>query len=299
MLSAIAAAVLVGVLHVHHEPSHDSSASFATLLEGARAAQIDFLILAEHVPEGAEGPLPAADRAGIYPGPGGRPLLVMVGAELGTRDGHLLGYQIPRLVRAGEARPAGPVIDQIHALGGFAVVPHPLAYGGWKAWDAPFDGIEVHNNAAEFRQELRPWLPFRLLQLAFSRGAVMRSMLDRPTDVLDRWETLLLEGRGVLGFSGADAHQNVSLLGWQLDPYAEMFRAVNTICSDAELQAESIWTALRSGQCWIRYSVFQDWAEEAKRVEFPSGRVELQLNGGRRVWEIHQPRRLVRRPPAR
>jgi hypothetical protein len=262
VFSALAAAVLVGVLHVHHEPSHDSDAPFAALLAGAYAAGLDFLVLAEHVPDGAQGPLPAADRAGIYLSPEGRPFLVMVGAELGTRDGHLLGYQIPRLVPADESRPARLVIDDIHRLGGFAVVPHPLAYGGWRAWDAPFDGIEVHNNAVEFRQELRPWLPFRLVQFAFSRDAAMRSMLDRPRDALDRWETLLLEGRRLLAFSGSDAHQNVKLLGWQLDPYAQVFQAVRTVCSDVQLTPESIWAALRSGRCWIRYSVFEEWAEE-------------------------------------
>lgn len=297
MFSALAAAVLVGVLHVHHEPSHDSDASFPVLLEGAHAAELDFLVLAEHIPDDAEGPLPAAERAGVYLSPQGRPLLVMVGAEFGTRDGHLLGYQIPHLVPSGEKTPGPLVIDAIHRLGGFAVVPHPLDYGGWHAWDAPFDGIEVHNGAVELKQELRPWIPFRLLQLAFDRQAAMRSMLGRPADALDRWEKLLLEGRRLLGFSGSDAHQNVNVLGWQLDPYAQMFRSVQTVCSDVQLDPESIWAALRSGRCWIRYSVFEDRAEEAQRVEFPSGRVELQLDDGRRLYEIHQPPQLVRRSP--
>ena len=289
-MSALAALALVGVLHVHHAPSHDSEAPFAAVVVAAHRAQLDFLVLTEHVPEGATGALLAVERAGRYTGPAGRDLLVMVGAEFGTRDGHLLGLDIPELVPAA-ARSGRAVIESIHELGGFAVVPHPFHYGGWRDWDAPFDGLEVQNHAAAFRRALGPLLPLRLIRAAFDRGAAMRALLGRPARELARWEELLRRGRSVWAFSGADAHRNLSIAGWQLDPYEQLFRSVKTVCPEARLVAGQIWAALRSGRCFIRYSIHNEASAAAQKRIFPSGRVELQLEGGRRVLEIRQPLR--------
>jgi hypothetical protein len=289
-LRLLAAAALVGVLHVHHAPSHDSDAPFAEVLDAALAAGLDFVVLTEHAdPEATDGPLPAAGRAGLYPRPDGGALLVAVGVELGTTDGHLLAYGIDRLVPA-EERPARDVIADVHAAGGFAVVPHPFSYGGWRDWDAPFDGLEVHNNAESFRRRvLGPLVPLRLLGIAWDREAALRRMLARPGRALAKWDELLAAGRPVVGLSGADVHRNVSLLGWQLDPYEPLFRAVHTVCPAGPLQARALFAALAAGRCRIRYALFDARADEADEVVFPSGRVELQLDGGARVLELRNP----------
>ncbi len=287
-MPGLALALLVGVLHVHHAPSHDSDASFAELLAAAHAAELDFLVLAEHAdPEAHSGPLPAAELAGLHAGPGGRALQVLVGVEFGTADGHLLAYDMDELVPATD-RPGAQVIADVHAQGGFAVVPHPFTHGGWHAWDAPFDGLEVHNNASEFQHILGPLLPLRLLVASFDRAAVLRSMLRRPARELERWESLLAAGRPVVGFSGADAHQNVSLLGWQLDPYAPLFRAVQTVCPGDLPEPEALWAALRAGRCWIRYEIHAGRGAP-RELRFPSGRRELQIDDGARVLELRNP----------
>ena len=283
------AALLVGVLHVHHAPSHDSDGSFAEVVAAAHAAELDFVVLTEHVEPGdVTGPLPAAEHAGLHEGPGGRSLLVLVGVELGTVDGHLLAYDVPELLPA-EGRPGADVIADIQRMGGFAVVPHPFSHGGWQDWEAPFDGLEVHNNASAFRERLGPALPLELLRVVFDREAALRRMLSRPERELEHWEALLVSGRRVVAFSGADAHQNVSLLGWQLDPYARMFRAVQTVCPDGPLEPDALWAALRAGRCSIHYALHENRAGERRWVEYPSGRRELQLRGGQRVLEIRNP----------
>jgi hypothetical protein len=289
-VKGLALAALVGVLHVHHAPSHDSDAPFEDVLAGAFAARLDFVVLTEHVDGAEDGPLPAAERAGIRVGPDGRRVLVLVGAEFGTRDGHLVGLAIPRAYASRE-RSGREVIERIHADGGFAVVSHPFSHGGWRDFDAPFDGIEVHNNASSLERALGPLLPWRVLRLALDRDGAMGELLARPAQELELWERLLLEGRRVVGFSAADAHQNQRWLGWQLDPYGEMFRVVQTVCPDAPLEPDAIWALLRSGACAIRYRVFEARAAEAREVRFPSGRVEWQLDGGRRVLELSGPRR--------
>jgi hypothetical protein len=277
---------LIGVLHVHHAASHDSTAPFSAVLDAALAADLDFVVLADHANERSAGPLPASERAGLYPKPGGGSLLVLVGVELGTADGHVVAYDLPELVAA-EGRSAREVVAAIHALGGFAVAAHPFAYGGWRDWSVPLDGLEVHNHAVALRSALGPLLPLRLLRFAFDRQGTWRSLLARPARELAQWDALLAEGRPVVGFSGADAHQNVSLLGWQIDPYTDLFRSVQTWCPDGPLDAHALWTALRSGRCWIHYAIFEG-AGESREVVFPSGRRELQLDGGR-VREIHSP----------
>ena len=190
------------MLHVHHAPSHDSSAALEELLEAAHATRLDFVVLTEHVEADLDAPLPATQAAGLYEGPDGHRVLVLVGAEFGTADGHLLGLDIP-LAYASRDRSGRELIARIHGDGGFAVVPHPFDYGGWRDLDAPFDAIEVHNNAVSFRRLRGPLLPLRLLWLAVDRGAASRNMLRRPDRELELWERMLVGGRRVVGLSGA------------------------------------------------------------------------------------------------
>src|SRR5258705_256942 len=129
-VKALALAVLVGVIHVHHARSHDSDASFAEVLAAADSAGLDFVVLTDHADVDVPGPLPAIEHAGVQIAPSGRPILVLVGAEFATRDGHLLGLEIDHAVPA-LGRPGRDVIAEIHAQGGFAVVPHPFSHGGW------------------------------------------------------------------------------------------------------------------------------------------------------------------------
>jgi hypothetical protein len=191
-----------------------------------------------------------------------------------------------------EGRSGAQVIAAVHALGGFAVVPHPLSYGGWHDWSAPFDGLEVHNNAASFRAALGPLLPLRLLRFALDPRGGRQALLRRPAAELSLWERLLVAGRRVVAFSGADAHQNLSLLGWQLDPYLDTFRSVQTRCPDGPLEPAALWLALRSGACSIHYASFDDWGEPTL-TRFPSGRTELGFPDRDRVLEIRQPPGLI------
>jgi len=271
---------------VHHAPSHDSRASFEEVIEAAFEAELDFVVITDHAPLGQRGALPASERSGIHRSPDGREVLVLVGAEIGTRDGHLLALDVPELPRSGYDVSGAAAVASIHELGGFAVVPHPFSHGGWHGWDAPFDGIEVHNNASAFHG-LGLLLPPALISALVFPRASLRFMLDRPDRELDRFEQLVLERR-VVAFSGADAHQNISLLGWPLDPYARMFRAVQTVCPEMPLEPSNLWRALKEGECFIRYSIHDADREDSLLVEFPSGRRERWSRRGRRVLEVYQ-----------
>jgi hypothetical protein len=287
-VKALALAALVGVIHVHHSPSHDSGATFEEVLAAADRAGLDFVVLTDHADVDAPGPLPGAEHAGVRVAPSGRRVLVLVGAEFATEDGHLLGLEIDHAVPA-LGRPGRDVIADIHAQGGFAVVPHPFSHGGWHDWAADFDGLEVQNNATDFTRLYGPLLPFRIARLAWDRDGELAELWRRPAPELAKWDELLAAGRRVPGFAGADAHQNVSLFGWQLDPYAQMFGGPRMVCPDAALEPAAVWRLLRSGACAIRWQNYAPRAAEANEVRFPSGRVELDLDGGERVLELRNP----------
>jgi hypothetical protein len=291
-VKALLAAALVGIVHVHHAPSHDTDAPFSDLLQAAEEIGLDFVVLTEHSDRVDDGPLAGASRAGLHRAGQGHRLLVLVGAEFGTADGHLIGLDIPRAYASqdasGEPVAGRELIDRIHADGGFAVVPHPFTHGGWEDWEAPFDGLEVQNNASDYRRQYGPLYPFRLLRFAFDPRGGLASMLERPARELDRWESMLQGGRRVVAFAGADAHQNTSILGWRLDPYTRMFRQVQMLCPEGPLEPAHVWSALRSGSCAIRWRVHErrNGADGAHEVRFPSGRTELWLGDGRRVLEV-------------
>jgi hypothetical protein len=287
-MKALYLAVLIGVIHVHHEPSHDSDAPFADVLRAAGEAKLDFVVLTDHADGADPSALPAAEQAGVHIVPGGRRVLVIVGAEFASRDGHLLGLGIDRRIPA-EDRAGRDVIADIHAQGGFAIVPHPFSHGGWRDWGANFDGLEVQNNASDFARLYGPLLPLHVVRFAFDRDAELTRLWDRPAQELAKWDELLAAGRRVVGFAGADAHQNVSVLGLQLDRYAQMFRGVRTVCPDAPLEAAAVLAELRRGACTIHYAIYDARAAEARENRFPSGRVELELDGGARLLELRNP----------
>lgn len=87
--------------------------------------------------------------------------LVIVGEEVSTLDGHVLGLFLTEHVSPG--LPAAATVEAIHAQGGVAVAAHPFwrperpdrnghrIHGvGWKATDTPFDAIEVENATPGF-----------------------------------------------------------------------------------------------------------------------------------------------------
>jgi len=118
-----------------------------------RHTDLDVIAVTDH--DTIEGALRAADRAGSR-----RRLQVIVGEEVSSRDGHILGLFLERRVRPGLS--ARATVDAIHRQGGVAVAAHPFwrtershrgnpAHGvGWEAVELDFDAIEVENSTPGF-----------------------------------------------------------------------------------------------------------------------------------------------------
>lgn len=132
-------------LHVHTSASFDSIASPESVLRAASERGITHLAITDH--DGIDGALAARELAGsLAPG-----LTVIVGQEVRTLDGDLIGAFLERSIPSG--LPPAEAAAQIRAQGGLVGIPHPfdrfrgsLLTAELMAAVAPLvDWVEVHN----------------------------------------------------------------------------------------------------------------------------------------------------------
>ena len=137
-------------LHSHSRASFDSLADPAAMVERALRLGLTHLAVTDH--ERIDGARRAADLAGDR-------LVVIVGEEVRTRDGDLIGLFLEQAVKPGLS--AAETAAAIHEQGGLVGLPHPFdgfrSSGGSKAGDAIdrqeelatlVDYVEVHNARA-------------------------------------------------------------------------------------------------------------------------------------------------------
>lgn len=103
-------------LHIHSRYSHDSTTSLEALIARCRECGLDRIALTDH--NTAEGALELARLA---------PELTIVGEEVKTREGEVIGLFITRRLPP-YLRPE-EVMDLIHEMGGLTYMPHPLDRG--------------------------------------------------------------------------------------------------------------------------------------------------------------------------
>jgi predicted metal-dependent phosphoesterase TrpH len=123
------------------------------LVEHVRRIGLDVIAVTDH--DTIEGALRASEHAAA-----GTKLQVIVGEEVSSRDGHIVGLFLERRVRPGMS--AAATVHAIHDQGGLAVAVHPFwrtqrrtrsgpVHGvGWLAAELPFDAIEVENATPGF-----------------------------------------------------------------------------------------------------------------------------------------------------
>ena len=139
-------------LHMHTTFS-DGWPEPRELVEHARSTGLDVIAITDH--DTIEGALRAAEHAA-----GRRGLEVVVGEEVSSRDGHIVGLFLERRIRPGMS--AAATVHAIHDQGGLAVAVHPFwrtqrrsrggpVHGvGWLAAELDFDAVEVENATPGF-----------------------------------------------------------------------------------------------------------------------------------------------------
>lgn len=235
-----------GIIHCHSLYSHDSKGTYEEILAAAKAARIDFICMTDHPPKDDPGRSLREGWNGLHDG-----VLFIQGAELAGANLLALGIREP-------VHGDGPAkkMEAIHAQGGLAFVSHPEEVVDWGTY-ATADGMEIYNVHAAFKrwQKNPRFLRDTLRMVKEDPERLFSLVQDLDPDVLARWEGMN-KGRRFPGIAGNDSHQNVNLMGVQLDPYPRAFRFVSTRVLATELTEEAILEALRKGRCGVGFGHF-------------------------------------------
>lgn len=244
-----------GAIHVHSYLSHDSEGTHEEIVRSAREAGLDFIIMTDH------------DHPGIFmEGIQGwyEDLLVIRGMEIikgcrGSADrcASLLAIGLKDYF---DHRPLTfqQVIDEVRRQGGLAIVAHPQ---GWREWSLDgMTGIEIYDILDDVMD--RKWkFPKFFFDILYSYrqypAETFLSIQDRPRWHLDKWDELT-QAQSIVGIAGNDSHQNVRVLGRQLDPYSLSFRFVSTHVLASRLNEESILSALKGGHAYVAFDLLSD-----------------------------------------
>jgi hypothetical protein len=242
---------VTGVVHVHTTLS-DGGGTPDEVVAAAQRAGLGFLAITDH------NNLEAKPVEGYHGG-----VLVLVGSELSTTAGHLLGLGIrdPVYRFSGGARDG---LEDIRDLGGAAFAAHPTSPRDdfrWTGWDLPGPwGLELLNGDSEWRRASWGRLA-RLggLYLLNPRYALL-SGLTAPTEALGRWDGLLAH-RDVAGIVGADAHSRAPLTrnrAVRLPSYEALFALARNhvvlpapLSGDAAKDGLAIVEALSNGHTYV------------------------------------------------
>ncbi len=126
-------------IHLHTNYSFDSNFAPEQVVDAAEREGLDCIAITDH--DAIDGARRARDLGRVR---------VIVGSEISTRDGHLIGLFLEKGIPAG--LPALDTAEAIHAQGGVVLAPHPFAslcsgslLRRTKDLLGHLDGIEIHN----------------------------------------------------------------------------------------------------------------------------------------------------------
>jgi hypothetical protein len=242
---------VAGVVHVHTTLS-DGAATPEEVIAAARASSLKFVVITDH------NNLEAKTWEGYHDG-----VLVLVGTEISTTAGHVLGVGIPDPVFrfSGDARDA---FDDVYALEGAAFVAHPINPRPdltWTGWDMPGPwGLEVVNGDSQWRVAGWARVARAVALYPLHHEYALLGGLTYPGEALARWDALLTR-RPASAIAGADAHGQVPVgktLKVRFPSYVSVFNlARNHVLLSRELTGDplvdgpAIVRALSVGRSYI------------------------------------------------
>jgi hypothetical protein len=240
-----------GAIHVHTRRS-DGTGTVDDVAAAARRAGLQFVIFTDH-DDGTRGSDTPVYRYGV---------LCIDAVEISTNGGHVVALGLPQspYPLAGEV---GDVLEDIRRMGGMSIAAHPgspRAELRWGDWNAPFDGVEWLNGDSQWRDEGWGTLTRALFTYPFRRAATLATLLDRPDDLLARWDALT-RSRPVVAIAAADAHARVGpggdpygrSLSLHVPSYEQVFRAFSISLPDVQLRGNAaedavvVLDAIRNG----------------------------------------------------
>jgi hypothetical protein len=243
-----------GAIHVHTRRS-DGTGTLDEVAAAARRAGLRFVIITDHGDGTRRSDTPVY-RSGV---------LCIDAVEVSTNGGHVVALDLPEAPYplGGEV---GDVLEDVRRMGGMSIAAHPdsmRAQLGWVDWTAPVDGVEWLNGDSQWRDENWRAISHAIFTYPFRRAATLATLLDRPDDLMDRWD-LLLRDRPVVAVAASDAHAR---FGPGADPYGRsfslhvpsyehVFRALSIalpdvrLSGDAREDARTVIEAIRRGHVY-------------------------------------------------
>ena len=243
-----------GAIHVHTRRS-DGTGTVEEVAAAARRAGLQFVIITDHgdATRGSDVPV---YRSGV---------LSIDAVEISTNEGHVVALALPQspYPLGGEVR---DVLEDVRRMGGMSIAAHPDSTReqlGWTDWSAAFDGIEWLNADSQWRDEGWGSIGHAIVTYPFRRAPTLATLLDRPDDLMSRWD-MLLRNRPVVAIAAADAHAR---LGPGTDPYRRSFRLhlpsyeqmfrtfsialpLTQLTGDAPEDARNVLDAIRAGHLY-------------------------------------------------
>ena len=239
-----------GVIHVHTTYS-DGGGSIDDVASAAAAAGLDFVIITDHNTFGGK------PFEGYVDG-----VLVIVGTEVSTVTGHLLGFGVPAPTFrfSGDA---GDALQDVHDLGGVAFAAHPTSPRPdfrWENWDLPGAwGIELLNGDTQWRTTSWARAAWTILLYPLNASYALLQLVTPPT-AMNRWDALLAE-RDTPAIAGSDSHSYIGLIeaiGLRLPSYRSVFELARNhvvlprqLTGNADVDGKAIVAALANGRSYI------------------------------------------------
>ncbi len=239
-----------GIVHVHTTFS-DGGGTPDEVIRAARASGARFVVITDH------NNVDAKPFEGYRDG-----VLVIVGSELSTTAGHILGLGIadPTYRFSGDARDG---LEDIRDLGGFAYAAHPLSPRDdlrFTGWDLPGPwGLELVNGDSEWRKA-GPRILLTVALYGLNHRYALLRLLNPPDPTLARWDALLAE-RDVVGLAGADAHSRLPITktkALRFPSYESLFGLLRNhvllrapLTGQFEADRAAVLEALRRGRFYV------------------------------------------------
>lgn len=266
---------MVGAFHVHSTYS-DGTGDVLHILDAARSAGVDFVVLTDHDTLAAR----REEWEGWHDG-----VLLIVGCEVTPRRrGHCVALGVGECLGYALQEPK-EFLDGIHRQHGKAIVAHPMGerkrafrihHVPWSDWRHPaVAGLEIWSYMHDWIADLQFW---RLHEYySFCRHPERKITGPHPM-VLRMWDEMGKQRR-LAGVSGLDCHaREVPFTEIKLFPYDEMFRTLCTHVLVDSLKGENsrpgdrgdparMIEALTLGRAFVAYDLIGDsrgtraWAE--------------------------------------
>ncbi|MBI4532020.1 MAG: PHP domain-containing protein [Candidatus Latescibacteria bacterium] len=247
-----------GAIHIHSTYS-DGSGEVNEIVEAARNAGLDFIILTDHNTLKAKELGWEGWRNG---------LLVLVGDEITQRGGHCLALGLDAHVW--HLQHHRMIIDEIKVKGGLSFIAHPDGVWRpffrrhnhrWEDWSFnSFTGLEIWSYMFDWASKFRFYEMWKFWQHPDD------SISGPNPALLKHWDRLCRESP-VVGIGGVDVHaRGLDPYGKVVVfPYTDLFCTIRThilltapFSGHFSTDADAVLGALRAGRCFIGYDLLAD-----------------------------------------